>query len=77
MLPEIDTPAAANQAAEKIRARLEAPYMIEGDQIQITISIGIANFRSAGQPWCEILKQADAAMYSSKRRRRGAARDVK
>jgi len=42
LLPELEDEQAAVAVAEKIRARLAAPYSISGDTIEISISIGIA-----------------------------------
>ena len=61
---------AARIVAEKILARLSAPYTLAGHQYLSTPSIGIAPFHgdggSMGASVGELLQQADLAMYQAK-----------
>ena len=68
MLPEIDGQVNAALVTEKIRARLAAPYVLDGYSISITASIGIALYRADGLNCSELIKQADTAMYHAKKR---------
>ena len=68
MLPEIDGQDNAALVTEKIRARLAAPYVLDGYSISITASIGIALYRADGLNCSELIKQADTAMYHAKKR---------
>lgn len=52
--------------AEAIRASLSAPYLLEGQNLSITPSIGVALFDCSEHDASEFLKQADIAMYQSK-----------
>ena len=68
MLTEIDGQDNAALVTEKIRARLAAPYVLDGYSISITASIGIALYRADGINCSELIKQADTAMYHAKKR---------
>ena len=74
MLPDVEPAEAmgvAQAVAHKMRASLAMPYVVEGSVLAMTASVGIAVYRSADQSRSELLRQADAAMYSEKR---GSAR---
>jgi len=51
--------------AERILARFREPYILEGVEIQISATIGIAT-RAINSTAVELLRDADAAMYSAK-----------
>ncbi|TXK81971.1 bifunctional diguanylate cyclase/phosphodiesterase [Rheinheimera tangshanensis] len=52
--------------AEQIRAALSEPYLLDGQSLNITPSIGVALFDCSEHDASEFLKQADIAMYQSK-----------
>lgn len=52
--------------AEQIRAALSEPYLLDGQRLNITPSIGVALFDCSEHDASEFLKQADIAMYQSK-----------
>lgn len=52
--------------AEQIRLALSQTYMIDGQHLSVTPSIGIALFDCSEHDASEFLKQADIAMYQSK-----------
>ncbi len=55
--------------AERVRASLEAPFDVEGNQVRMTASIGITSVDPAGDTSITadaILRDADAAMYQAK-----------
>jgi len=52
--------------AEQIRAALSQVYIIEGQNLNVTPSIGVALFDCSENDASEFLKQADIAMYQSK-----------
>ncbi|MHB8744816.1 MAG: diguanylate cyclase domain-containing protein [Sulfuricaulis sp.] len=66
MLPVIDNPGIASALAMKIGVRLCEPYHIDGHEIHMACSIGIAVYPGNGQTFEELIKQADVAMYSTK-----------
>jgi diguanylate cyclase (GGDEF)-like protein/PAS domain S-box-containing protein len=72
-----DTDQAAIQAeaiAEKIRASLNEPFMLRGNEYHGTPSIGISLFLSYEFSVDELLKRADTAMYEAKRAGRNSIR---
>lgn len=52
--------------ARRILARLAEPIALEGREIAVTASIGIALFPLDGQDVDTLMRQADAAMYNAK-----------
>lgn len=54
------------KVAEKLLARLSAPYIHEGNELFISASIGIATYPADGDSMDMLLKNADAAMYTAK-----------
>jgi diguanylate cyclase (GGDEF)-like protein/PAS domain S-box-containing protein len=59
-------PAAAGTLASKIMAALSAPYTIDGNDLHVTISIGIAPYVPTSDGPDAMLSQADLALYRSK-----------
>lgn len=58
----------AAQLAERIRAELEnTRFHTELGPLQVTCSIGVAPFPSAGSTWDALFKATDEALYASKR----------
>ena len=66
--------AVAQDVAEKIRAALEQPLVVESNEVQATPSIGIALFDGGEERMEDILRRADLAMYESKAAGRNAVR---
>lgn len=56
-------------AAEKLVAALAAPFEIDGHRLELGTSIGIALYPTHGGDVATLLRRADVAMYSAKRRR--------
>ncbi len=66
MLPETDSEAAL-EAGERIRKAVEnSSFDFEGNQINTTVSIGIASYPAHASDLDELLKKADRALYKSK-----------
>ena len=59
------------RVAGKILAALSQPFQIEGREVQISASIGIAQFPDDGESSDALLQCADAAMYDAKKCGRG------
>ena len=53
--------------AERIRSQLSQPFILEDQELYITTSIGIALYPDNGEIVRDLLKNADMAMYYSKR----------
>ena len=66
MLPEIEGQENAAAVTEKIRSRLATDYVVDGNAIAITASIGVAVCRDGGQNCSDLIKQADIDMYLAK-----------
>jgi len=66
MLPEIDGAESAAAVAQKIHGHLAAPYVVDGQAITVTASIGAAVYPADGKDCSELIKQADIAMYLAK-----------
>ncbi len=59
---------AAERLAERISMAMSAPMEIDGDELQVGVSIGIAMI-TPGVQASDLLKRADAAMYAVRSRR--------
>jgi diguanylate cyclase (GGDEF)-like protein len=70
LLPGADA-AAADGAGERIAAALSARFSVEGIDLQIAASTGIALFPEHGDDAETLLQRADVAMYQAKHRRSG------
>ncbi len=57
--------------AEKVLDALSRPFILEGREVFISASIGIASFPKDGQDETTLLKNADSAMYHAKERGKG------
>ena len=70
LLPEATVADAENIAAEVMRA-LEAPMTLSGHLVDVRASIGIAAFPAHGRESATLLRRADVAMYTAKRKNLG------
>lgn len=66
MLPELEGEQGAAAVVRKIRAHLAAPYLVDGALITVTLSIGTAVYPEDARDCHQLIKLADAAMYSVK-----------
>lgn len=66
MLPEIDSANSAATLAVELGTRLGQPYVIDGYQICITVSLGTAVYPTDGKTYDVLMKHADLAMYRAK-----------
>jgi len=71
VLGDIDEPAPAAAAAQNINRVLSAPFQIDGHDIFVTSSVGIAMFPSDGDDVPTLVKHADNAMYRAKKTNTG------
>ncbi len=60
-------PAHAASVGEKIRAALEQPFVLAGNRVAISASVGVANYRGDGDDSAHLIERADHAMYAAKR----------
>jgi diguanylate cyclase (GGDEF)-like protein/PAS domain S-box-containing protein len=62
-----------SQAAKKILRALEQPFVVDGHNIDVGASIGIALCPEHGEEADTLMRHADVAMYVAKRTKRGSA----
>jgi diguanylate cyclase (GGDEF)-like protein/PAS domain S-box-containing protein len=70
----LDEPSAADEAtrvAERLIEALAASYQLDGRELFVRASIGVALAARTGQSADELLRDADMAMYAAKARSRG------
>jgi diguanylate cyclase (GGDEF)-like protein len=68
LLPEIRTRDDVVVIAEKILDRLNEPFVIDGHELFVSASIGIAMYPEAGDSGESLVQNADIAMYHVKSR---------
>lgn len=66
LLPNSDAKAAAEQASRLCKQVRENVIEVENHTLNITISIGVAQFRNGEDTWETLLNRADNAMYEAK-----------
>ncbi|MDO6595171.1 bifunctional diguanylate cyclase/phosphodiesterase [Neptuniibacter sp. 1_MG-2023] len=67
VLNDIETATQAELLAEKLQLELGEPYLIGGQYLSVTHSLGIAIYPQDGQSADVLLQNADRAMYEAKR----------
>lgn len=71
LLPEVDddpetTAKHVQEIAEKCRDAIARPIHVNGHELHVTVSVGVALFPMGGETADDLLKQADTAMYRAK-----------
>jgi diguanylate cyclase (GGDEF)-like protein len=66
VLPRLDTVSAAVEVASRVRESLERPINIEGVDVEVGVSVGVAVAPVHGTDGHTLMKRADAAMYDAK-----------
>ncbi len=66
MLPEMEGKESIAAVTEKIRLRLADSYLVDGNAVEVSASIGTTVYRNDGQDCSDLIKQADKAMYLAK-----------
>jgi diguanylate cyclase (GGDEF)-like protein len=69
LLSELSGTVEAMTVANDIRARLVTPYALDGAEIAITTSVGVAVYPADAASYDDLLRAADRAMYCNKGRR--------
>lgn len=65
-MPHITCPDDGAKIAERIAQQLTTPFLLNGHELHITTSIGIALYPHDGEDMTTLLQNADAAMYRAK-----------
>jgi diguanylate cyclase (GGDEF)-like protein len=68
----IDNDRDAEIVGGKLRTAMLAPFTIDGDELFITVSFGIALYPQHSEVPEELMRYADGAMYAAKQTRNGA-----
>ena len=67
LLTKLTLPENAGLVAQRMLDAVAAPYLVDGQEVVVTISIGIAVFPQDGSTPEALLKSADLAMYTAKK----------
>jgi diguanylate cyclase (GGDEF)-like protein len=66
LIPDLDRVDHALNVAHRVKEAMRRPFLIEGNEIFVTASIGISLFPEDGDDCDSLLKFADTAMYHAK-----------
>jgi diguanylate cyclase (GGDEF)-like protein len=66
LMEGVGSPVDAGTIAQQLLEVIEAPFAIDGRQVQVTTSIGITFYPSDNNDTTHLLKNADIAMYQAK-----------
>ncbi len=67
LLDDIRDPIEAVRVAERVQAELAAPFVVNGQEVVISASIGIASSTTPHTQAEDLIRDADIAMYRAKR----------
>jgi len=67
ILPDLAEAREAELVAEKVLGVLREAFVVEGEALQVTTSVGIAMYPGDGEDVSSLLKHADIAMYRAKK----------
>ncbi|MDB5910094.1 MAG: response regulator receiver protein [Massilia sp.] len=67
LIPDLERVENALNVAHRVKEAMRRPFLIEGNEIFITASIGISLFPEDGDDCTSLLKYADTAMYHAKK----------
>ncbi len=73
VLEDVSRPETVQQIVANLHQRLLEPILVDGRQITIESSIGMACFPADGEDAASLLSRADGQMYAQKRRGREAS----
>ena len=65
-LDTLKNPQDAARVAQRILAEMSRPFVLNGNEVVVTASVGIAIFPQDGEQASVLLKNADSAMYQAK-----------
>jgi diguanylate cyclase (GGDEF)-like protein/PAS domain S-box-containing protein len=70
LLPDLRHPEHALGVARRIQEQMRRPFLLEGREMALSTSIGIALYPDDGEDAATLLKHADTAMYHAKKQGR-------
>ncbi|MBT0963110.1 EAL domain-containing protein [Denitromonas iodatirespirans] len=71
LLPDLHAPGDAAQVCEKLQRELDEPVNLDGRDLRISVSMGVALFPEDGDSADRLLQKADVALYQVKNDGRG------
>lgn len=74
ILENVEVPSYSSEVASEIILRVSEAFEIQGHQIEVGASIGIAIYPNDGETITTLIKQADIAMYRAKKDGKGVFR---
>lgn len=66
LLPHVESAEIANVVCRKLLETAKAPFIVDGNEVFVTVSIGMALYPVDGQSADELIKNSDTAMYYTK-----------
>ncbi len=66
LIPDLERVEDATNVAHRVKEAMRRPFLIDGQEIFVTASIGISLYPEDGQDCDSLLKYADTAMYHAK-----------
>lgn len=66
LVPDVRDPAAVGVVLERIRSLIAEPFEVEGRELRVTSSLGVALFPDDARDGASLLRFADRAMYRAK-----------
>jgi len=66
LMPDLGQTDDVGTVVGKIMGLFDAPFVLEGTEVEVTTSVGISMFPDDGESCEELLKKADGAMYVAK-----------
>lgn len=66
LLPDLHVPEEAERIAAKVVEAASAPINVEAEQVEVTVSVGVATYPEEGADSESLLRCADLAMYAAK-----------
>ena len=66
LLPGVASAADAARVADKIRAAIDRPFVIDGHALAVSVSMGLAHYPQDGTDATALARHADRAMYRDK-----------
>lgn len=70
LVPDVGSEANARQVIAKLEACFLQPFLIEGQEIELSLSAGLALYPDDGESFDRLLHYSDLKMYEEKRRQR-------
>jgi diguanylate cyclase (GGDEF)-like protein len=67
LLPNTEAKEAAEQAGRLCKCVREAQFPVGGQDLKVTVSVGVAQYQPGADTWDSLLNRADTAMYKAKK----------